>query len=217
MRVGETHAASRAKLALAGHRARRRGHAGSLRLASLLLAGLLLLGGAATRADPIAERLAQPYPYLVVDQDLPAVLRECARNLGLKLELGQAVSGRVRGKAPIVSAAAFLDRLAGQHEFDWYVGDGRLFISASRDAVEVIEPLHRLSFASLQSSLASLAILDERFPLRHDADRNFVIIKGPPRYAQLIRQTMAGLMPPPPAPAPVVTVIHGRARLGGDS
>ncbi len=147
-----------------------------------------------------AAALAKPLPpsdavvtYAVVDQDLRDVLGEVTRQSGLRLNVSEAVHGRVRGRLPPGSFETVLDQLAKTYGFDWYFDGSTLWVSAASEAANKMLPLGTVDVAQLSRSLDALGISDPRWPLRGSADAKVVIVDGPPHYVQLVEQTAAVL------------------------
>ena len=131
--------------------------------------------------------------YAVVDQDLRDVLTEVTQQSGLRLNLSEAVHGRVRGRLPPAPFSVILDQLAKTYGFDWYYDGGVLYVSAASEAQGKMLPLGPVDLSQLTRSLDTLGISDPRWPLRGSADAKVAIVDGPPRYVQLVEQTQSAL------------------------
>ena len=131
--------------------------------------------------------------YTVVDQELRDVLVEVTRQSGLRVNISDGVRGRVRGRLPSAPFPEFLDRLATMYGLDWYFDGSTVFISAAGEAVSKMLPLGSVDPAQLTQTLAALGISDQRWPLRAAADAKVMIVDGPPRYLQLVEQTVGAL------------------------
>jgi type III secretion protein C len=163
------------------------------RASTMLTAATLMLGvsGPAPAAAPPWPDKA--YPYVVVDQDLVAVLTEFGQNMGTPVQVSDTVHGRVIGRIPPMPPRAFLDRLASQYGFNWYYDGSTLAIAANSELVERTLPLGKTSFDALNADLDRLDISDSRYRLRHAEGSDLVMVAGPPRYAQLVEQTLNSL------------------------
>ena len=84
--------------------------------------------------------------YAVVDQDLRDVLTEVTQQSGLRLNLSEAVHGRVRGRLPPAPFSVILDQLAKTYGFDWYYDGGVLYVSAASEAQGKMQPRHAGDF-----------------------------------------------------------------------
>ncbi len=158
-------------------------------LARALMATLLATSAAAAPLPPVSGIVT----YAVVDQDLRDVLTEVMQQSGLRLNLSDAVHGRVHGRFQPAPFAVLLDQLAKSYGFDWYYDGATLFVSAVSEATNKLLPLGPVDLAQLKRSLDTLDVSDPRWPLHGSADAKVVIVDGPPRYVQLVEQTEAAL------------------------
>lgn len=152
---------------------------------------MLYGAGAAQAVQPAWP--STPYRYVVVDQDLKVVLQEFGRNVGVRITLSDAVQGRVRGRFPELAPMAFLEHLTRAYGLDWYFDGSMLSISASSEAVTHLVPTHGLSFEQVQGDLDRSGMLDQRFGLRQGPGSGTVVASGPPRYVQLVEQSITVL------------------------
>lgn len=154
-------------------------------------AGLILL--TVTDASAFAASLPASdaqVTYSVVDQDLRDVLTEVVRQSGRRLNLSDAVHGRVQGRLAPAPLGPFLDRLARTYGLDWYFDGGAIWVSAASETTNKMLPLQSADPAQLEHTLDALAISDQRWPLRISPDAKVLIVDGPPRYLQLVEQTI---------------------------
>ena len=185
--------------------------------ARIALAALLGLAAPASAAHGEALHLNnKPYNYTVIDQDLRDVLRQFGANLGLRVTVSDAVQGRIRGRKVALPPAAFLDDLAKEFGFDWYYDGYTLFVTANNESVTKTIELGGMGFTTLQDNLKTLGIADDRFQLRPLPAGDAVLVAGPPRYVELVEQTLAK---PPEPPSGNITVYRGsnaqQVRPGG--
>lgn len=136
-----------------------------------------------------------PYRYTVIDQDLRDVLHQFAGNMHLRLDLSDAVKGRVRGGMPTTSPRQFLDTLAAEYGFDWYYDGSKLYVTPNSENVTKIISLPHDLLEPLNKALASGEVADPRFPLRELAGTNSIIVSGPPHFVELAEQAAAALAP----------------------
>lgn len=134
------------------------------------------------------------YSYLVVDQDLRAVLQEFGVNLDLRLVLSDAVQGHVRGRLPELPPRQFLDHLARVYGLDWYYDGLVLSVSAASEAATHLLPLKGVSADQLESGLAAAGLLDKRFPLHAGPTPDTALVSGPPRYVGLVEQSLKAML-----------------------
>lgn len=155
------------------------------------------------------------YPYTVVDQDVQDALTELGRNLNVSVQVSEVVEGRLRGPWSSSTVEGFLNRVAADLDIEWFF-DGRLLhVSASDESVRQLLSLNGVEPSAWQASLDHLGISNERFPVNIDSAQNIAFVSGPPKFVELVMQSL----PPAVTSAPEgrVNVIHGRPHRGGAS
>ena len=153
--------------------------------------GLALATAAA--ADPAAAWQAAPFNYAVVDQDLRQTLSEFGRNLGLAVEMSDAVRGRVRNMAAAGTAGAFLDALAARYDLVWYLDGAALHIATAGEIGSKILALNGVAASRLQQALSQLGTSDPRLTLHASQEARLVTVSGPPDYVDFVEQTITAL------------------------
>lgn len=147
-------------------------------------------------APPLTALSAEPRwgggasEYVVVDQDLRAVLTEISHHLGLPAHISDEIKGRVREKMSAASDRELVHTLATRYGFTWYFDGSSLYFSALSENQSQIYPMGQVSSFYLQNELSGLGILDGRFELRFSDNGRIVYVSGPPRYIELVRQTL---------------------------
>ena len=155
----------------------------------------------------------EPYNYTVIDQDLRTALREFGANLNLRMNLSEAVQGRIRGRMSPLPAREFLDRVMAMYGLDWYYDGYTVSITAQAEGSSRVLSTPGLTFPQFKLGLETLGVLDSRYVARpQGAGSGLVLVGGPPRYLQLVEQATALLVAQaaakPPAP-PGVVVVQG--------
>jgi type III secretion protein C len=138
---------------------------------------------------------AAPYEYIVVDEDLRAVLDQFGFNTGLRVVLSDSVQGRVRGRLPSALPRQFFDHLTEMFGLDWYYDGAAIAVSAKSEAQTHLITLKDVSFSQLQSAIESAGFLDRRYQLRPGPERSVAIASGPPRYLAVVKQVAETLSP----------------------
>lgn len=128
--------------------------------------------------------------YVVVDQDLKAVLSEISHHLGLPAHISDEIKGRVREKMAASSDKDLVRQLADRYGFTWYFDGSSLYFSALKENVSQIFPIGQVSPSYFQQELEKLSLLDSRFELRYSDSGRIVYASGPPRYVELVRQAL---------------------------
>ena len=163
-----------------------------LRLGALVAICALCAPAVYAHAAPLPWS-TEPYRYLVVDQDLRIVLEEFGRNLGVKLAMSEAVKGRVRGSLPQLPPRDFIDYLARTYGLEWYFDGAIMTVSATGEAETRILALHALDFKQLERGLMQAGIADQRFMLREGPGPGLAMVSGPPRFVQLVAQSVVAM------------------------
>ncbi|HET8726430.1 MAG TPA: type III secretion protein [Alphaproteobacteria bacterium] len=142
------------------------------------------------RQEPWAD---EPYPYIVLDQELEDVLREFGSNVGVPVKVSSRVKGKVRGRWPSLTPGQFLDRLATAYGLQWYYDGQTLHVTTTGEAISEMLPLGPVRFYELYRELKNLKVADPRFPIRAASQANIALISGPPRFVSAVRETLGAL------------------------
>ncbi|CAM3514725.1 MULTISPECIES: hypothetical protein [Halomonas] len=108
---------------------------------AILLSGpMILLFPAVTWASDesngAAEWMEREYRYLIVEQDVQAVLKEFGRNLALPMEVSQRVEGAVRGNITAETARGFLEQVCAANDLAWFFDGGVLHVSTREEMTQ---------------------------------------------------------------------------------
>lgn len=127
------------------------------------------------------------FQYLAQKKDLRELLREFSISQGLTISIADGVDGNVSGRFDL-KPQAMLELLAASHGFLWYYDGSLLHISSSTDVRTEVIQLRFASADQVSTALARLNVLDNRYPLQLDKDGSTILISGPGRYVELVRQ-----------------------------
>ncbi len=166
----------------------------------------------AVHAEGRTAWMTEVYPYSVIDQALPDVLREFGLNLGMTVDVGDGVRGRVRHYDHEGEAVEFLQYLADEHGLDWVQDAGRIYVSARDRRVDRSWSGDHGVHEAVRTALRDSGVGDPRFPVGFDADRGELRLSAPSRYMTLAAPVIDRLLAPKATRA--VNVIYGRS--GGD-
>jgi type III secretion protein C len=181
-----------------------------LALAAVLLSVCTFCTAAAQR-EP--AWFAEPYAYVVVEQDVRGALTELGRNLNLIVVFSDKVRGTSRGSIRAATAGEFLDRLCDANQLSWYF-DGNVLHIASADEVGTrVFDVQGRRLDELEAYLANLDVAGEPMSTRPSPERDGLFVSGPPAYLTQIQQHLDRL--PDPDPAPVVRERGVRVFRGG--
>ncbi|HGM5582700.1 TPA: type III secretion protein [Pseudomonas putida] len=155
------------------------------------LTGLLLvvLSLPARSDDSEPAWFAQPYAYALVDQDLRGALSEFGQNLEQVVVVSDKVRGKARSPLRSNTAGEFLTQLCDSNALGWYY-DGSVLYVYSND--EVATRLFRrqpgLDLEQLRDYLQSLDVHGRQLSMRPGAERDELLVSGPPAYLNMIQQ-----------------------------
>jgi type II secretory pathway component GspD/PulD (secretin) len=159
---------------------------------------------AAVRAAPLA--LPAQGRFVVFDEAVPDVLSRFCQAVQIRCVVDPTISDTVRGHFTAADPRAFLGKLAGEYHLDWYFDGTALYVSPAAATVSRQFSLDDVSFDRLKQQLVSGGIWDDRFPVRADQDGRIVSAFGPPRFLDLVGQTIAALKP---SDSSTVTIYRG--------
>jgi type III secretion protein C len=156
-----------------------------------LSALLMLAAGVETFAAEIPWRSLR-FQYLAQRKDLGELLRELAAGEDIAIEVADGVQGVVNGKFNL-PPQSMLELLATSHGFLWYYDGSILHVTPSGSVRTEVVQLKLGNVDQLRSMLARLHLDDPRFPLQTESEGNTVVVSGPTRYVELVRQAADSL------------------------
>lgn len=136
---------------------------------------------------------SSPYPYNVVDQDLKIVLKELGRNVGLRMQIDDKITGRVKGRIQHSTAKEFFIQLCSSYGLEWYYDGFTMHISLPEENQTRIIDISGLTLNEFNSKLRSSGISDARFPVVAQQGSHHIALSGPPSYIALVDQLVASL------------------------
>lgn len=129
-----------------------------------------------------------PYAHEANNLSVPDFLGAFAHTVGLQLQIDGALQGVVNGKLRADTLTGLMERLALEHRFQWFVHNNTLYISSldqqTTSRLEVADD----TIADLKQALTRIGLLDERFGWGELPDIGVVLVSGPKRYIEQIRQ-----------------------------
>ena len=150
----------------------------------------LVLALALCPSSLLAQWSTRPFTYIAVDQDVRQLLRDFAASEGLGIVISERVTGTISGDFRAVQPQAFMEDIAATSGLTWYLFAGVLYIYDSSETESEIIHLANTSPDLLKRALMGLGILDPRFDFKADPDLGIVLITGPPRYTDLVKQVI---------------------------
>ena len=110
---------------------------------------------------------------------------------GIPVIMSDGVGGVFSGSFKDVPASDFLDRLATVHNLVWYYDGASLFVNMSSETTSILQDLKYMKASDVAKLLRDLGVEDERFPIKTAQDGELIMVSGPPRYVQLVAETIA--------------------------
>jgi type III secretion protein C len=156
-------------------------------------------------ALPHGDRVLQ---YSVVDQDLRDAISGIGTELGLRVDISNAVHGHVHGRLPSGTASEVMNRLGAVYGFQWVCENNTLYVSANSELTTKILEISAVDPATFTRALQDFHLVDDRWPVRIATDSGLAMIEGPPPYVAMIDQVLIALEKRPPVE---VHVFHGPA------
>ncbi|MEM7021562.1 MAG: type III secretion system outer membrane ring subunit SctC [Pseudomonadota bacterium] len=150
----------------------------------------LVLALALCPSSLLAQWSTRPFTYIAVDQDVRELLRDFAASEGLGVIISDQVRGVISGDFREVQPQAFMQQIAATSGLTWYLFAGVLYVYDSSETVSEIIHLANTPPDLLRRSLMGLGILDPRFDFQADPDLGIVLITGPPKYTDLVKQVI---------------------------
>ncbi|MCQ2393288.1 MAG: type III secretion system outer membrane ring subunit SctC [Kiritimatiellae bacterium] len=110
---------------------------------------------------------------------------------GLPVILSEGVRGSFSGTFKDIPAPDFLDKVATLHNLVWYCDGATIFIYSAAETTSELFDLTNTTLEDVRRMLHELGLDDARYPIKSTKDSNVVLVSGPPRYVQLVGQTIA--------------------------
>ncbi|WP_158587115.1 type III secretion system outer membrane ring subunit SctC [Motilimonas pumila] len=154
---------------------------------SLLMAALLFGGQAQGKQPQLAE---QPFEYYAEGETLREVLTALATSSGLSVNVSSSINDTFNGHLQQRSARQALDYLASAYDLIWYFDGSTLYVYKSTEIQSQIFRLNGVSVSQIKDTMVQLKIWDNRFDWRAIEYSGILMVSGPPRYLELVNQTV---------------------------
>lgn len=128
------------------------------------------------------------YAYEAEHKPLRDVLEDFAQTFGTQLQVDGLLDGIVNGKIRANTPQSMLDRLAVEHRFQWYLYNNTLYISTLDLQESARLEVSAETVADLKRALTDIGLLDSRFGWGELPDDGVVLVSGPKRYIDQIKQ-----------------------------
>nr|WP_288913869.1 type III secretion system outer membrane ring subunit SctC [uncultured Pseudomonas sp.] len=155
------------------------------------------------------------YAYDAHQAELATALADFAKEFGLGLDLVP-IEGKLDGRIRADNAEAFLERLSQEHHFQWFVYNDVLYISPSSEHTSARIEVSSDAVDDLQTALTDVGLLDKRFGWGALPDEGVVLVRGPAKYVELVRDYSKKVEPPEKADKQDVVVLPLRYANAAD-
>lgn len=135
-----------------------------------------------------AEWKNTAYAYEAQHKPLREVLEDFAQTFGTQLQIEGLLEGNVNGKIRANTPQSLLDRLGVEHRFQWYLYNNTLHISTLDQQESARLEVSSETIADLKQALTDIGLLDSRFGWGELPEDGVVLVSGPRRYIEQIKQ-----------------------------
>lgn len=147
----------------------------------------LMLANASAFAVVPAAWKHTAYAYDAKETTVNVTLQDFAKEFGMGLDMPPidgVVDGHIRSQSP----QEFLDRLGLEHHFQWFVYNETLYVSPSDQQTSARIEVSPDAVDDLKGALTDLGLLDPRFGWGALPDEGVVLVRGPAKYVDMIRE-----------------------------
>ncbi|NMY05308.1 type III secretion system outer membrane ring subunit SctC [Pseudomonas sp. WS 5059] len=134
-----------------------------------------------------AEWKNTAYAYEAEHKPVRDVLEDFAQTFGTQLQIDGLLEGNVNGKIRANTPQSMLDRLGVEHRFQWYMYNNTLYISTLDQQESARLEVAAETVADLKQALTDIGLLDSRFGWGELPDDGVVLVSGPKRYIEQIK------------------------------
>lgn len=131
--------------------------------------------------------------YSLVARDMP--LRQALDTFGvaqgMSVVMSDQVAGNLSGDFKDIAPQEFLDRISTTHNLIWYYDGTALYVYGAGEITSQLMELQYMREGNVILLLRELGLEDRRFPIRSASNGELILVSGPPRYVQLIAETIA--------------------------
>jgi type III secretion protein C len=148
---------------------------------------LLMIGVTAPTLAAVPEAWKHTaYAYDARQTDLSTALGDFAKEFGIGLDMAP-IQGTLDGRIRAQNPQEFLDRLGQEHHFQWFVYNETLYISPTREQTSARIEVSPEAVDDLQQALSDVGLLDKRFGWGALPDEGVVLVRGPAKYVDFVR------------------------------
>lgn len=154
-------------------------------LVNLALAGKLMA---------LDAKFGQPYPFMATGSDVRSVLTEMGRRVGVTVRIDPGVQGEVSADNSQGTVQTLLDEVLAQTGATWWYDGVILYVEPQDGLNSSLIISQGLGIPEIETELAGLDLLDDRFPLMSTADGAVIRVIGPRGYVEQVRNLIETLI-----------------------
>ena len=128
------------------------------------------------------------YAYSADNTPLSIILEDFASSFGVEVHLGTLGDSNVTGKLRSDSPEAFLNRLALEYRFQWFVYNNTLYVSPQSAQTSRRLEISPDAAPDIKEALRGVGLLEPRFGWGELPDEGVVLVTGPPEYVRQIAE-----------------------------
>lgn len=146
------------------------------------------------------------YAYDAQQTELATALADFAKEFGMGLDMAP-IKGTVDGRIRAQSPEEYLDRLGQEFHFQWFVYNDTLYVSPASEHTSARIEVSPDAVDDLQTALTDVGLLDKRFGWGALPDEGVVLVRGPAKYVEFVRDYSKKVEPPEKADKQDVVVL----------
>ncbi len=127
------------------------------------------------------------------EKPLPDFLRELAASQSVTAVIDPKVGGIISGKFVLTGAGtaqSILDSVCSANGLTWYYDGAFLYIDLASDAKSEVLHIAGRNAGRINDILRRLKIADSRYPVSVSEQDGNIVVSGPRRYVEMVRQTI---------------------------
>ncbi|HGJ5907204.1 MAG TPA: type III secretion system outer membrane ring subunit SctC [Arsenophonus nasoniae] len=134
-----------------------------------------------------------PYSYIAKDESLTDILVNFGANYDSAVIVSHKVNEQVSGHFAQETPKAFLQQLTNLYNLTWYYDGSVLYVFKNSEVQSKLIKLENTTVKTLRKTLIDSGIWDKKFSWKPDPHHQLVYVSGPPRYIELVMQTVSAL------------------------
>ena len=159
-------------------------------IARMIATGVALAALAGVATPTIAWR-NPTYTLLARQMNVREAFDGFAIAQGLSVVMSEGVAGSFSGDFRNVPSQQFLEQVCTMHNLTWYYDGAAIYVYAAGEIMTTLTDLAYMKVDDVLKLLRELGVEDSRFPIKTASDGEIILVSGPPRYVELILQTIA--------------------------